>query len=124
MRGVFKSHAVSPGESGDRVYLCGGNDRKPGAHAWNIVNCGGNYYQMDVTFADPVFYSGESSGTIPGNVINYDYLCCTDEEIMTDHVADSEVAYPACSMDDLNYYRMNGMYYDSFDVTDPAFCYE
>lgn len=97
------------------IYVVGTIENQ-GAHAWNIVNCGGNYYQMDVTFADPVFYSGESSGTIPGNVINYDYLCCTDEEIMTDHVADSEVAYPACSMDDLNYYRMNGMYYDSFDA--------
>ena len=43
------------------------------AHAWNIVNCGGNYYQMDVTFGDPVFLSSESGENLPGNIIYYDY---------------------------------------------------
>lgn len=87
-----------------------------GAHAWNIVSCGGRYYQMDVTFADPVFYSSESGEKLPQNVINYDYLCCTDGEIMTDHVQSSEVSYPVCDSEDLNYYQMNGMYYDAFDA--------
>lgn len=85
------------------------------AHAWNIVNCGGKYYQMDVTFGDPVFLSSDNGENIPDNVIYYDYLCCTDAEIMADHEPDSEIAYPACDSDDLNYYRMNGMYYDSYD---------
>ena len=85
------------------------------AHAWNIVNCGGKYYQMDVTFGDPVFLSSESGENLPGNIIYYDYLCCTDAEILVDHIPSDEVAYPACTSDDLNYYRMNGMYYDSYD---------
>ncbi len=97
------------------IYVVGTIENQ-GAHAWNIVNCGGNYYQMDVTFADPVFYSEESGETLPGNIINYDYLCCTDSEIMTDHIQSDEVAYPPCYSDDLNYYKMNGMYYDSFDA--------
>lgn len=85
------------------------------AHAWNIVNCGGNYYQMDVTFGDPVFLFSESGENLPGNIIYYDYLCCTDAEILVDHTPSDEAAYPACTSDDLNYYRMNGMYYESYD---------
>lgn len=85
------------------------------AHAWNIVNCGGKYYQMDVTFGDPVFLSSESGENLPGNIIYYDYLCCTDTEIMADHTPTDEVTYPTCESNDLNYYRMNGMYYESYD---------
>ena len=85
------------------------------AHAWNIVNCGGKYYQMDVTFGDPVFLSSQSGENLPGNIIYYDYLCCTDEEIMADHMPTDEIVYPVCESDDLNYYRMNGMFYDSYD---------
>lgn len=86
------------------------------AHAWNIVNCGGKYYQMDATFGDPVFLAAESGEDLPGNIIYYDYLCCTDAEIMVDHTPTGEVAYPVCDSDDLNYYRLNGMYYDSCDL--------
>lgn len=93
-----------------------GNIKGQGAHAWNIVNCGGVYYQMDVTFGDPVFLESESGESVPHNSINYDYLCCTDEVLSADHVQNDFVPYPACSFDDLDYYRMNGMYYDSFDA--------
>lgn len=85
------------------------------AHAWNIVNCGGAYYQMDVTFGDPVFLAAENGEALPQNVINYDYLCCTDAEIAADHEQSTEIAYPACVSEDLNYYRMNGMFYESYD---------
>ncbi len=96
------------------IYVIG-NIAGQGAHAWNIVQCGGKYYQMDTTFGDPVFLEEESGESLPGSSINYDYLCCTDAEIAIDHVQDDFVEYPACSSDDLNYYRMNGMYYESFD---------
>lgn len=85
------------------------------SHAWNIVKCGGSYYQMDVTFGDPVFLSSESGEDMPGNIIYYDYLCCTDAEISADHTPAGEVSYPPCESEDLNYYRMNGMYYESYD---------
>lgn len=96
------------------IYVIGDIEGQ-GAHAWNIVNCGGKYYQMDTTFGDPVFLQEENGESVPSGSINYDYLCCTDAEIMVDHTQWEEVAYPACTSDDLNYYRMNGMYYDSFD---------
>ena len=99
----------------EAIYVVGSVEGQ-GAHAWNIVSCDGKYYQMDVTFADPVFFSAESGEKLPENVINYDFLCCTDQEIAADHVQSSEVPYPVCDRDDLNYYRLNGMYYDSFDA--------
>lgn len=85
------------------------------AHAWNIVNCEGRYYQMDATFGDPVFLAEEGGENLPGDIIYYDYLCCTDEEILADHEPNGDVVYPACDSDDLNYYKMNGMYYEHFD---------
>lgn len=71
---------------------------------------------MDVTFGDPVFLEAESGESVPHNSINYDYLCCTDEALSSDHIQDDFVPYPVCDSDDLDYYRMNGMYYDSFDA--------
>ncbi|TCS77923.1 transglutaminase superfamily protein [Muricomes intestini] len=85
-----------------------------GAHAWNIVKCGGQYYQMDVTFGDPVFLEAESGENIPDKSTNYDYLCCSDAEILKNHTMDTDVSYPLCSSMDLNYYKLNGMYYEEF----------
>lgn len=99
----------------EAVYVVGSVEGQ-GAHAWNIVNCDGKYYQMDVTFGDPVFLAEEGGQRLPADIINYDYLCCTDADILTDHQPGSEVIYPVCDSDDLDYYRMNGLYYDSFDA--------
>lgn len=96
------------------IYVTG-NIPGQGAHAWNIVNCGGQYYQMDVTFGDPVFIEAEGGKAPPEQSINYDYLCCSDAEIMKNHTADTFVTYPQCNSMDLNYYRLNGMYYETFD---------
>lgn len=103
------------GKMGIECLYVTGTIKDQGAHAWNIVNCGGRYYQMDVTFGDPVFLEAESGESVPHNSINYDYLCCTDEVLFADHVQNDFVSYPACSSDDLDYYRLNGMYYESFD---------
>lgn len=85
------------------------------AHAWNIVKCGGKYYHLDATFGDPVFLGAESGEDLPSDIIYYDYLCCTDQEILADHTPTDEVEYPSCTSDDLNYYKMNGAYFDVYD---------
>ncbi len=103
------------GQTGVECIYVVGTARGQEAHAWNIVNCGGKYYQMDVTFGDPVFLSSGEGETIPGNIIYYDYLCCTDARIAADHVQSTDVSYPECVSDDLDYYKMNGMYYESYD---------
>ena len=90
-------------------------DGEKGAHAWNIVKCDETYYQMDVTFGDPLFLENENREDLPERMINYEYLCCTDEQIQRDHIPDERADYPVCDSDDLNYYKMNGLYYDEFD---------
>lgn len=85
------------------------------AHAWNIVKCQGKYYHLDATFGDPVFLGAESGEDLPSDIIYYDYLCCTDQEILADHTMADTVKYPACTADDLNYYKINGMYFDTCD---------
>lgn len=82
-------------------------------HAWNIVKCGGKYYFVDVTWGDPVFQQEEETNTL--NIITYDYLCCSGKEIYKTHKTDEKYEYPLCEQDDLNYYKMKGMYYDTFD---------
>ena len=69
---------------------------------------------MDVTFGDPVFLEAESGENIPDKSTNYDYLCCSDAEILKNHTMDTDVSYPLCSSMDLNYYKLNGMYYEEF----------
>lgn len=86
------------------------------AHAWNIVKCDGKYYHVDATFGDPVFLGAETGEDLPSDIIYYDYLCCTDQEIRKDHTPADGIAYPACVSDDLNYYRMNGTYFDAYDA--------
>lgn len=92
-----------------------GTIRDGGEHAWNIVRIGDQYYHVDVTWGDPVFASSQEEGT-GISVMDYNYLCCTDEEILTTHAPDTGiVAWPPCTDDSWNYYKINGMYYDTFD---------
>lgn len=81
-------------------------------HAWNIVKCNGNYYHIDLTWADPI--PAEDETHLP-YVMIYDYLCCSDTEILDTHVLQEGYEYPKCVSDDLNYYSANGMYYDVLD---------
>ena len=96
------------------IYVVG-TVKEQGAHAWNIVKCNDKYYQMDVTFGDPIFQENETGETLPHDLVNYEYLCCTDEEIFTDHQQDDFVPYPVCDSNDPEYYRINGLYYETFD---------
>lgn len=84
------------------------------AHAWNLVRCDGEYYYVDTTWGDPVFLQEEN---IPDgqNLINYDYLCCNDEEIGKTHTKDELAVFPESTSTSYNYYVLNGMYYDAYD---------
>ena len=88
------------------------------AHGWNIVKCGDNYYNVDVTWGDPVFAEGESGEyNLPDDLIYYDFLCVSDAEFSDTHQADANLPLPACNADDLEYYRQIGRYMDTFDAT-------
>ena len=88
-----------------------------GDHAWNIVQCDGEYYQVDTTFGDPNFidYSSEQMETLPGEFLHdYYYLCCNDEMMYRDRTADAELPVPVCSSAAYNYYEMNNISYESY----------
>lgn len=96
------------------TYVTGDATNEDGisSHAWNIVKCNGNYYYTDVTWADPAESEGHSdfvSSTI------YDYLCCSAYELEDTHELDEGYDYPECISEDLNYYRVNQMYYETLD---------
>ena len=90
-----------------------GRTSEGGDHAWNVVRIDGAYYNVDVTWGDPVF-TGDSQG-IARSSMNYNYLCVPDAELAGTHTADISVPLPACTDESYNYYRLNGMYYEVFD---------
>lgn len=54
------------------------------AHAWNQIRLGGKWYNVDVTWDDPV-----TSGNYQGDNISYKYLLVPDSQFYTNHQADS-----------------------------------
>lgn len=68
-------------------------------HAWNMVNIGGDFYHLDITF----------DLTIQAfNVVRYDYFNLSDVDICLDHIIHSS-ALPRCTKKD-SYYRTQGMF--------------
>ncbi len=87
-------------------------DGETQAHAWNIVRCDENYYYVDVTWADPVI---EETNPMAVDEMVYDYLCCSEAVLKETHITEEKYNYPQCHLDDLNYYRMNDMFYETVD---------
>lgn len=87
-----------------------------GNHAWNIVRCGKNYYQVDSTFGDGFSDALNYDELKKSNIRNYAYLCRDDKAFAADHKwTDYELPLPKCTTDDLNYYKLNGMYSSTYD---------
>ncbi|MCX7884305.1 MAG: hypothetical protein N2448_04665 [Caloramator sp.] len=61
-------------------------------HAWNLVKLDGEWYHVDVTWDDPIFYK---NGT-KIDAKRYDYFNITDSQMMKDHIWDMN-AYPKCT---------------------------
>lgn len=91
-----------------------GTIRGGGDHGWNMVRIDGQYYYVDVTWGDPVF-ANQMDGAGDVSTINYNYLCCTENDLFKTHVPGDSVQLPSCTSDDYNYYKLNGYYYDYFD---------
>lgn len=69
------------------------------AHAWNKVRIGGEYYNLDVTWDDPV-------PDVKGRV-TYGYFNVTDEELSKDHKWSDKL--PAAKSVTYNYFAYNGL---------------
>lgn len=61
-------------------------------HAWNIIELDGEYYQIDVTWDDPI-----------GNelILRHDYFCVTDNKIYESRHADDFTSAPRCNSEKL-----------------------
>lgn len=112
--GYAKSVQYLLEEVGVKCYTVGGRaqgeDEAYESHAWNIVNCDGEYYYVDVTWADP---KGQEENV--QSLMIYDYLCCSEEQLADTHERDYDDKLPECNSEEFNYYRMHDMFYDSCD---------
>jgi transglutaminase/protease-like cytokinesis protein 3 len=67
-----------------------------GPHAWNLVMLNKEYYQLDVTFDDPIVNNGVE------NVLSHEYFNLTDAEIEKNHTWDV-TKYPKCDSTIIKY---------------------
>lgn len=87
-----------------------GEDSSGGSHGWNVVQCAGKWYHIDVTWGDPVDENGQ-----PGSSLQYTYCMITDEEIYRSHRLSCEIPVPVCTDLEYNYYRQSGLQMESWD---------
>ncbi len=80
------------------------------SHGWNIVQCGGQWYHIDVTWGDPVGEDG-----LPGASLSYTYCMVTDQEIFRDHTLTGDIPMPVCQDTKWNYFRQTGRYLTAWD---------
>lgn len=55
-----------------------------GPHMWNMVKVNGKWYQIDVTWDDPISWDGRP-------VLRYDYFLISDAQMYKDHRIDSDL---------------------------------
>jgi hypothetical protein len=87
-------------ELGIEAITISGTNTQGTPHMWNMVNIGGDWYQIDATFGDP-----------DTGYINYDYCLTTDARLLSGYtVEETSAPYPkAVSMED-NYYVRSGLF--------------
>ena len=100
------------GMAGDVLKEGEKRDPEEDSHAWNLVKCDDEYYYVDVTWGDMDIDEKDKDGL--EYPMCYEYLCC-DDSLLKTHTLDEEIVMPECTSDDLNYYKLNKMYYDSVD---------
>lgn len=87
-------------------------------HAWNLVSVNGEWYYLDATWGDAFYLYGDSTDAIPNlkeEMINYDYLLVTTEQLKQTHSVEETVPLPYCTSMTDNYYVRESLYFDSFD---------
>ena len=87
------------------------------AHAWNLVRLDGEYYYVDTTWGDPVTGpEAEQLQIMQGGYVNYDYLNLTTAQMEKDHEPLCPVSLPECTATACNYYRKEGLFYETYDT--------
>ncbi len=81
------------------------------AHAWNLVYINKKWYNMDVTWDDPI-------GN-PSNNYYYDYFNLSDKQISKDHKRDAiGKILPKCTSTKYNYDKCSDLFEDTVDTDD------
>ncbi|NEW07931.1 transglutaminase [Paenibacillus sp. SYP-B3998] len=75
-------------QAGIPVKIVEGSSRGQ-SHAWNLVQIGGKWYQLDCTWDDPV-------PDVAGRVL-YNYYNITDAQLRVDHTWKASTAYPTAT---------------------------
>lgn len=103
-----------------------GETDKGQSHAWNVVDVDGKWYNLDVTWDDPILSTPNYKN------VRYNFFLVPDAKIHNIshmHVSEkklsngSYVKYftpPACTSEDQNYFVKNGLVYSDFDSADKA----
>ena len=92
----------------DAAYISGeaGGD----THAWNLIWPDGVPCWMDVTWGDPVFEGGD-----PNEEPAFEYFGITTADLLRNHTLDDTVPVPECVSQDYNYFRRNGLFFETYD---------
>ena len=103
---------------------------KGGNHAWNLVSVNGNWYYLDATWGDSIYYRSISADACAASIgeVNYDYLLVTSDFMEMTHIIDNVIAPPPCISVEDNYYVREGLYFKDIDteniksVFDRSYC--
>ena len=101
-----------------------GTDKNDNSHAWNVVKVDGKWYNLDTTWDDPIL-----SNVVKTN-IRYRYFLVPDEWIhnkshfnVNKKTTGTQVTYftpPACTSDDMNYFKVTKQLYSDEASADTA----
>lgn len=109
--GYSKAAQLLMHEVGIDNYVVGGSatnsSGKAQPHMWNIVKINGNWYNLDVTWDDPVSDDGK-------NHLIHTYFNLTDEEISHTHTIDTADA-DKCDNTQENYFIKSNLYFSQYD---------
>ncbi len=109
--GYAKAFAYVCARAGIRTVTVIGEGEKDSSiemHMWNKVRFNNKWYNIDVTWDDPV-------SNLKSN-LKHDFFMISDEEIKTSHTEDNlSFAVPEANDDSINYYKVNKKYAESFE---------
>lgn len=109
--GYAKSFAYICGKAGIRTVTVIGSavqDNSAELHMWNKVYYNNKWYNVDVTWDDPVSNMKRN--------LKYDYFMISDKEIGRSHTEDNlSFKVPKAEDDSISYYKVNKKYVEDFD---------
>lgn len=107
-QGYSEAYKLVMDRLGIECGVCGGT-AKDESHAWNYIKLDDKYYWVDLTWDDP-FLNGESG------FLTHVYFLFDDSLMYQNRTIDDDVKFvPKCDSMDMNYYVLNGCYFDHYD---------